>query len=291
MKIAQTSPLLSRLAVFATLIFFVSPSVAVEDTKNSSSTYDFPLGLERLHWGMSIAEVRQTLPSLNFEPDPCGPIKTAGELVIRGLLCSKGDDKIWVAAGHENAGCSLNLRMKLYRDRLFGITIWNDSGSCRQQIEQAISTRYGAVSNGKLTWNGHGTGGNYTGGTGLSVIDLGTSCQSITVDFVPRQNSDGAANPVLTSDVSELGCGYPPVSVRLLEEGTVGVTLTVLADGTVSNPMIALASPHPRLDAGALDIVQKKIRFTPAIKDGKPTAVEQRITLTFTVLYPVRGTQ
>jgi protein TonB len=65
---------------------------------------------------------------------------------------------------------------------------------------------------------------------------------------------------------------YPPVSIRLQEQGKVQIKYTVGADGTVSECAVTGTSGKPRLDEAACTMVTKRWKFKPATQDGKPVA-------------------
>ncbi|HTV95299.1 MAG TPA: energy transducer TonB [Steroidobacteraceae bacterium] len=62
---------------------------------------------------------------------------------------------------------------------------------------------------------------------------------------------------------------YPDASKRAGEEGRCVVTITVSADGRISNESIAQSSGFPRLDEACLKAVRGQ-RMKPATEDGKP---------------------
>jgi protein TonB len=66
---------------------------------------------------------------------------------------------------------------------------------------------------------------------------------------------------------------YPPVSIRLNEEGVTIVKVQIDATGTVVSAELAKSSGHSRLDEKALQIVRSRFRYSPA-KDasGNPVA-------------------
>lgn len=66
---------------------------------------------------------------------------------------------------------------------------------------------------------------------------------------------------------------YPQASLRAKEQGEVGLSMCVGADGGLSNVKIVRSSGYPRLDHAAL-VGIAKVRFIPA-KDanGEPVAV------------------
>jgi TonB family protein len=69
---------------------------------------------------------------------------------------------------------------------------------------------------------------------------------------------------------------------RCQESGTVRVTLTVAADGTVPKAVASVSTGYADLDA--LAVVQvRKWHFIPATKDGVPVAVRMVTTLNLVV--------
>lgn len=66
---------------------------------------------------------------------------------------------------------------------------------------------------------------------------------------------------------------YPPISVRLSEQGTVTVKYAVAVDGSIGAVSIEASSGYPRLDDAAVECVQKYWRQTPATQNGKPVAL------------------
>jgi periplasmic protein TonB len=65
---------------------------------------------------------------------------------------------------------------------------------------------------------------------------------------------------------------YPPLSIRLAEEGVVNIKYLVQSDGTVGQCAVITSSGSSRLDDAACTMVKKRWRFTPATQRGKPVA-------------------
>jgi TonB family protein len=65
---------------------------------------------------------------------------------------------------------------------------------------------------------------------------------------------------------------YPPVSIRLAEQGLVKIRYLVQADGTVGECAVITSSGSSRLDDAACTMVKRRWRFTPATQKGKPVA-------------------
>jgi len=76
----------------------------------------------------------------------------------------------------------------------------------------------------------------------------------------PRFNADYLNNPAP---------GYPPVSKRMREEGTVMLRVRVDADGHAAEVQLRQSSGHPRLDDRAQETV-KRWKFVPARQGGQP---------------------
>jgi periplasmic protein TonB len=69
---------------------------------------------------------------------------------------------------------------------------------------------------------------------------------------------------------------YPDASRRANEEGRCVVTVTVSADGRITNESLQSSSGFPRLDEACLKAVHG-LRMLPATEDGKP--VEKTVSL------------
>jgi protein TonB len=65
---------------------------------------------------------------------------------------------------------------------------------------------------------------------------------------------------------------YPPLSIRLAEQGLVKIKYLVQADGTVGECSVITSSGSSRLDDAACTMVKRRWRFTPATQKGKPVA-------------------
>ena len=76
---------------------------------------------------------------------------------------------------------------------------------------------------------------------------------------------------------------YPPVSIRLQEQGKVGIKYTIGADGAVGECEVMMTSGKPRLDTAACTMVKKRWKFKPATQDGKPVAVALLAEVTFSL--------
>lgn len=74
---------------------------------------------------------------------------------------------------------------------------------------------------------------------------------------------------------------YPPVSLRLQEQGTVAVRFVIGTTGAVSDCNVATSSGKPRLDDAACKMVVRRWKYKPATQDGKPVQVQQTANVIF----------
>jgi TonB family protein len=116
-------------------------------------------------------------------------------------------------------------------------------------------------------------------------------CQLIAVDILPGPYADGVSNPVLAPDLPDLGCdpdNYPPVAIRLNESGSPVLSVRVAADGSVTDAQLITSGGKARLDAGALQLARQKLKFVPAMRNGRPIEVVHQVQVFFKVLQPIR---
>lgn len=73
---------------------------------------------------------------------------------------------------------------------------------------------------------------------------------------------------------------YPPDVIRGGGEGTVVLSIYILADGRVGDVKLISSSGIPKLDQSALREA-KKWRFVPGTSDGKPMAMWKQLPVTF----------
>jgi protein TonB len=105
--------------------------------------------------------------------------------------------------------------------------------------------------------------------------------------WAPLWNRPAAAvmrdHPYPISDPARLGphqATYPPIAMKLHQEGDVLLRLTVLPDGTVGDAKILTSSGSPQLDASALVSVGYW-RYWPARRAGKPVAANVTVRVKF----------
>lgn len=82
--------------------------------------------------------------------------------------------------------------------------------------------------------------------------------------------------PVATTSHAVTVDDYPPVSVRLGEQGKVGIKYLVKEDGTVSDCNVIMSSGKARLDDAACTMAKRRWKFKPAVQNGK--AVSEFLT-------------
>ncbi len=73
---------------------------------------------------------------------------------------------------------------------------------------------------------------------------------------------------------------YPPQVIREGGEGTVLLSIYILADGRVGEVKLDRSSGHAKLDDSALREA-KRWRFVPGTSDGKPMAMWKQVPVTF----------
>lgn len=73
---------------------------------------------------------------------------------------------------------------------------------------------------------------------------------------------------------------YPPQVIREGGEGTVLLSIYILADGRVGEVKLIGSSGHPKLDESAMREA-KKWRFVPGTSDGRPMAMWKQLPVTF----------
>lgn len=73
---------------------------------------------------------------------------------------------------------------------------------------------------------------------------------------------------------------YPQEALRMGAGGTVRITVTVAADGSVERQALADSSGNRYLDRAALEAV-RRWRFQPATRNGQPVAAEVSVPIVF----------
>lgn len=87
--------------------------------------------------------------------------------------------------------------------------------------------------------------------------------------------------PQATTSHAVTADDYPPVSIRLQEQGKVMIKYTIAADGGVEECAVTTPSGKPRLDTAACTMVKRRWKFKPATQNGKPVAYQQTAEVIF----------
>ena len=72
---------------------------------------------------------------------------------------------------------------------------------------------------------------------------------------------------------------YPPISVRLNEQGTTLMEVHITTEGNVDDCKVEKSSSSERLDSAACDYVKSRWRWQPPTNQGTPTAVSTRVSV------------
>lgn len=86
--------------------------------------------------------------------------------------------------------------------------------------------------------------------------------------------------PVAVGRKHECMSGYPPVSRRLSEQGTVGVKYVISETGQVTSASVEKSSGYSRLDEAATQCV-RDWRFKPATQGGRPIATTNQVIVSY----------
>jgi len=285
--------------------------INIEDESPASHPLnELSMGLDsRLHWGMTTAEAKRIYPTLKLEP--FGPTPSSSLDAFAGSVA--WGPSLEGVATYEHAGCSFDLRLAFYQNRLdrISLTIYGrQADRCRGQVERELLAQYGPEGGTRSSGRNFAQGSWHTppigyvhyefrGAADIHLLDVTFSddnnfsprrlaeCQSIAVDV---ESIEHEVSPIL-ADLPYLGCEYPPISVRLQEEGAVVLNVEVLADGTVGNVDVSSPSRAMRLNDAAVRIAHDKLQFSPATRDGKPVGVTKQMSINFRITHPIRGTQ
>ncbi len=89
---------------------------------------------------------------------------------------------------------------------------------------------------------------------------------------LPACNDPGITRPTPANNHAAGSDDYPLLSTSLGEEGNVVISLTVQADGTVSDVHVQHSSGFARLDDASVAIAAQRWRYNPATRNGTPIA-------------------
>lgn len=73
---------------------------------------------------------------------------------------------------------------------------------------------------------------------------------------------------------------YPAISVRLNQQGTVGLVVNVSPEGTVTNVRVVQSSGFDALDAASI-LCARQWKYRPAMQNGKPIAAQTQARVTY----------
>lgn len=102
------------------------------------------------------------------------------------------------------------------------------------------------------------------------IIQIAPDPNAQTIQVQPQQQpqvqrTDSSASGLTNTHTTP---PYPPVARRLGQQGTVILSITVAADGSVSEAQVATSSGVPELDHAALEWVRSHWRYKPAMQGG-----------------------
>src|SRR5579885_1155086 len=89
---------------------------------------------------------------------------------------------------------------------------------------------------------------------------------------LPSCRAAGITPPTPSNNHAATSDDYPLLSVSLGEQGDAVISLTVGADGAVSDAHILRSSGFARLDDASISLAQQRWRYNPATKNGAPIA-------------------
>jgi len=72
---------------------------------------------------------------------------------------------------------------------------------------------------------------------------------------------------------------YPPISVRLNEQGTTLMEVNITTEGNVSECAVLTSSSSERLDSAACDYVKSHWRWQPPTLNGSPISVKTKVSV------------
>lgn len=72
---------------------------------------------------------------------------------------------------------------------------------------------------------------------------------------------------------------YPPLSQRMGEQGTTGLSCEIGVDGKPISCVVTHSSGSPRLDEAAVSYVKDHYTWTPATRDGKPVTATVQLNI------------
>ncbi len=111
-------------------------------------------------------------------------------------------------------------------------------------------------------------------------VDLSQSPATTAITAQTSQKLvDSAPVPSRRNSIS--ANDYPPLSIKLSEEGTILVKVLIMPDGSVGDAQIVKSSGFQRLDDKTLDVIKGRWHYSPPTKDGKPIQVWWNVRVTW----------
>ena len=110
------------------------------------------------------------------------------------------------------------------------------------------------------------------------------------LDASPRPASNMSAGSVVAERFTLLAPAnnhavtaddYPADSIRMQEQGMIGLVVIVNETGDVSECAVVSSSGYPRLDAAARAMVVNRWKYKPAILDGNPIAILHNVNVVY----------
>lgn len=92
---------------------------------------------------------------------------------------------------------------------------------------------------------------------------------------------NGISAPVPANEHIITAEDYPAISRAQHEEGSVILKILVTEDGHATDAQVVKSSGFPRLDQAAAETVMREWLYKPAIKDGRPIAVQLEVRVNF----------
>lgn len=117
-----------------------------------------------------------------------------------------------------------------------------------------------------------------------SSSDISSAVAAVRTRVIPRSPTVTVVPPRIDRGHSNIMPEYPPTSKRLGEQGRVLVRVLILENGSAAEVQVVQSSGFPRLDAAAVEHVQRDWRFVPAQLDGQAIAAWGRFGVTFQIM-------
>jgi len=111
-------------------------------------------------------------------------------------------------------------------------------------------------------------------------IQADTGPSSAISNVQSRQAVAQMTRPTTRGRKHDCQSGYPPISRRLGEVGSVLLKFTVNADGTVANVAVSKSSGYSRLDEAAVRCAADW-EYHPATQGGKPIAINYEASVVY----------